>query len=167
MSLPPKPSIGPDGRVRDERFREGVQRDVIRAPSFVDWTNTVFSDREIEDDFNEIVDCLLDGRLIPEKFYRNRIDHTPDALLAGDGIKHLHLGGRNSDIILFLVEYEDRVVLLEVSNHQHFATKPAGSLLRSLHHSCLATEDADAASRKSARIAAKRNLILKGLKPRI
>jgi hypothetical protein len=164
VSYRDKPHVGPDGRIRDERFREGVGRDVIRAPTFVDWTNTIFSVDELEAEFNEIVDCLLEGKLIPEKYYRHRIEHSPDALLASEGIKHLHLGGRDSEIILFLVEYEDRVVLLEANDHRHFASKPEGSLLLSLHHACLRAEDADAAQRKTLRINEKRAIIRDALR---
>lgn len=166
MSYRVKPNIGPDGRIRDERFREGVGRDVIRAPSFIDWTNTIFSVDELEAEFNEIVDCLLEGKLVPEKYYRHRVEHSPDALLASDGIKHLHLGGRDSEIILFLVEYEDRVVLLEANDHRHFASKPKGSLLLSLHHACLRAQDADAAHRKTERVNAKRAIIEQALRDR-
>ncbi|MBO9706797.1 MAG: hypothetical protein J7521_01180 [Caulobacter sp.] len=51
---------------------------------------------------------------------------------------HLHLGGQNSDVLLFLVQYPDRVVLLEINTHQHFATEPKGSLLRAVHERHLA-----------------------------
>ena len=73
---------------------------------------------------------------------------------------HLHLGGQNSDELLFLVQYPERVVLLEINSHKHFATEPKGSLLDSLHERHLAriaTEIAmDAASeaaRRGARLA--------------
>lgn len=39
---------------------------------------------------------------------------------------HLHLGGKDSDVILFLIQYADRVVLLETNTHVHFRTQPAG-----------------------------------------
>jgi hypothetical protein len=146
--------VGPDGRVRNERFSEGYERDVQRARSFVDWTGLLETDSEILDQFDEIVDCLLEGNLVPEKYYRHRIEHSPDPLLAAEGIKHLHLGGRNSDVILYLVEYPDRIVLLEIGDHRHFASKPEGSLLKQLHHSCLRAEDADAALRKAERVTA-------------
>lgn len=164
MNKRAQPQIGPDGRIRDERFLEGSERDVLRAPSFVDWTNSIFSDSELEDQFNEIVDCLLEGKLIPEKYYRNRIGHSPDPLLTDSGIKHLHLGGRDSNIILFLVEYEDRVVILEANDHRHFAKKPEGALLLSLHHACLKAQDSDAKQRKEERLQEKKRIVMRGLR---
>lgn len=46
-----------------------------------------------------------------------------------------------SDVLLFAVEYDDRVVFLEVNSHKHFKTEPKGSVLLSLHHQCLKKED--------------------------
>lgn len=161
-----KLTASPEGRIRGERFAQGVERDVIRAPSFVDFTNTVFRDDELAAQFDEIVDCLLEGKLVPEKYYRHRIGQTPDPLLVNEGIKHLHLGGRDSDIILFLIEYADRVVILEINDHKHFASKPSGSLLLSLHHACLAAQDSDAERRQEVRIQTRREILLRNLRSR-
>ena len=39
---------------------------------------------------------------------------------------HLHLGGKDSDVLVLLIQYPDRVVLLETNTHVHFRTQPAG-----------------------------------------
>lgn len=161
-----KPSIGADGRIRDERFRSGVERDVQKSGGFMDHTKLVFATPELEDDYNDLIDCLLAGALVPERFYRNRIDQKPDPLLAAEGIKHLHLGGSDSDIIVFLVEYEDRVVILEISDHTRFASKPPGSLLLQVHKATLAKEDGEAAQRKAQRVQEKREILRNGLRPK-
>jgi hypothetical protein len=51
---------------------------------------------------------------------------------------HLHLGGKESDIVVFLIQYVDRVVLLETNSHIHFRTQPAGKNLLALSQSWLA-----------------------------
>jgi hypothetical protein len=55
-----------------------------------------------------------------------------------------------SDVLLFAVEYADRVVFLEVNSHKHFDREPKGSVLLSLHKQCLKNEDEAAAVRDAA-----------------
>jgi hypothetical protein len=50
---------------------------------------------------------------------------------------HLHLGGKNSDVLVFLVQYADRIVLLESNTHVHFRTQPAGKNVLALTQSWL------------------------------
>lgn len=67
---------------------------------------------------------------------------------------HLHLGGKDSDVLVFLVQYPDRVVLLETNSHVHFRTQPAGKNIVALSQAWLANlehEMAEAAER--ARVA--------------
>jgi hypothetical protein len=63
---------------------------------------------------------------VPEKYYWIGIDRDRDELLEQRGIMHLHLGGKGSDTLLFLIQYSDRVVLLESNSHVHFETTPKG-----------------------------------------
>ncbi len=60
-------------------------------------------------------------------------------MLADQGIMHLHLGGRGSDVLVFLIQYADRVVLLETNTHVHFRTQPAGKNIVALTQSWLRT----------------------------
>jgi hypothetical protein len=48
------------------------------------------------------------------------------------------LGGKESDVLVFLIQYTDRVVLLETNSHIHFRTHPAGKNLLALSQSWLA-----------------------------
>jgi len=90
-----------------------------------------------DDDLNDIITQVSIGEDLSERFYRAGIDDDPDALLEQEGVIHLHLGGKNSDVLLFLVQYPDRVVLLEINTHKHFKTDPIGTLLRSLYEQYL------------------------------
>lgn len=77
-------------------------------------------------ELDEIVESIEHGEGVPEAFYRAGIDRDRDALLEQRGIMHLHLGGKDSDTLVFLVQYRDRVVLLESNSHVHFRTTPKG-----------------------------------------
>jgi hypothetical protein len=138
-------------RLRCERF-ERKPKEVIRGAMYTDHTKRVASDEHLLNDLEEIADCLEAGRALKRRFYRTGLDlDDDDELLRADGIKHLHLGDSRSDVLLFAVEYEDRVVFLEVNTHKHFRTEPKGSVLLSLHQRLLAKEDEAAAHRASQR----------------
>src|SRR5579885_3154179 len=74
---------------------------------------------------------------LPERYYRHGRFSTPDRLLDEDGIMHLHLGSPDTPELLFLVQFERDVVLLEISSHYHFEYDPPGTVLRQLHESKL------------------------------
>jgi hypothetical protein len=137
------------GRLRCERFQERP-KDVFRGSTYADHTKTVASDPRLLDDLEEITDCIERGRPLDRRFYRSGLEIDEDPLLEAEGIKHLHLGNMGSDVLLFAVEYQDRVVLLEVNTHKHFRTEPKGSVLLSLHRQCLKNEDIAAAVRTGA-----------------
>jgi hypothetical protein len=50
-------------------------------------------------------------------------------LLEETGVKHLHLGGRGSETVVYLVELADRVIMLRISGHAYLEDEPRGSLL--------------------------------------
>ncbi len=133
-------------RLRCERF-ECKRKEVILAPTYKDHTRSVERDERLIDDLEQITDHLERGRTLPRRFYRSGLDIDTDPLLEQEGIKHLHLGDMGSDTLLFAVEYADRVVFLEVNTHKHFNTEPKGSVLLSLHQTCLRNEDKAAAER--------------------
>jgi hypothetical protein len=72
---------------------------------------------DLRAELDDIVECIERGAGVPEKYYWIGIDRDRDELLEQRGIMHLHLGGKGSDTLLFLIQYSDRVVLLE-SNSQ-------------------------------------------------
>lgn len=131
-------------RLRDERLRVGTARTVDRSPGFCDRSGLVRPDSKAADDLATIIHLLGEGSPIPERFYRNFVGDGKDQLLIDLGIKHLHLGGSTSDILLFLVEYEDKVLLLEINNHKAFSEEPVGTTLHRLHSNALSKEDASA-----------------------
>jgi hypothetical protein len=104
-------------------------------------------------ELDEIIESIERGDGVPEAFYRFGIDQDEDPLLANRGIMHLHLGGKYSDILVFLIQYPDRVVLLETNTHVHFRTQPAGKNIVALTQSWFQTLENDMAA-AAARAAA-------------
>ena len=151
-----------DERLRNERFAQGRGKVVDYAANWNPSRVPAKGSAE-EKDLFDIIYALGAGNLIPEHCYRNGIERTADDLLDNYGIKHLHLGGGNSDTILFLAEYDDFVLLLEIGSHQAFADKPVGSVLRSLHDNALRRADKRSADEREARIEAKKTAAKKGL----
>lgn len=148
-------------RLRCERF-EAKSKRVIFAPNMTDWIGAL-ADPELAARFNQFIDCIKDGHIVPPNFYRRGIERTPDDLLEEEGIKHVHLDEGGGDVILFVVEYDDSVVFLEINTHRHFETEPVGSVLLSLHANCLRQQDAEAGERREERIAERQQIFREGL----
>jgi hypothetical protein len=136
-------------RLRCERF-ERKPKEVILAPNFRDFTRMVKGNQRLEDDLLDITDRIERGAPLNRRFYRAGLEQDGDPLLVQEGIKHIHLDHMGSDVLLFAVEYDDRVVFLEVNSHKHFRGEPKGSVLLSLHQQCLKSEDKAAAARASS-----------------
>lgn len=132
-----------DEPLRGPRFEMRPKEVVILDP-FKDHTGLARTE-PYSGDYLEFVKRIENGLELGPGFYRGGIEDSPDELLELHGIKHIHLGGQNSDVLLFVAEYRDVVVLLEINDHKHFATDPIGSLLLSLHRRKMAQAAADAA----------------------
>ena len=138
----PRPSL----RLRLPRIEKKPKKVVSRF-----WSDFagVKNRRELQDELIAIIRSIERGDGVPDAHYRAGVDNSADALLTNKGIMHLHLGGKDSDIIVFLIQYADRVVLLETNSHIHFRTKPEGRNIVALTHAWLANlegEVADAAA---------------------
>jgi hypothetical protein len=97
-------------------------------------------------ELDDIIESIERGDGVPESCYRAGIDRDEDSLLAEQGIMHLHLGGKDSDVLVFLIQYADRVVLLETNTHLHFRTQPAGKNILALTQAWLRTLENDMAA---------------------
>jgi hypothetical protein len=86
---------------------------------------------ELQDELIAIIRSITRGDGVPEAHYRAGIDQDEDSLLTG-------LGGNDPDVIVFLIQYADRVVLLETNSHIHFRTQPAGKNIVALSQAWLA-----------------------------
>jgi hypothetical protein len=126
---------------------------------------------EQKQDFADLVEHIPNGTRVPERFYRNDIDTSPDELLERDGIMHLHLGGPYSRELVFLVQYDEDVMILEINDHYHFKTDPIGTVLRTWHERKIrafeearAKEQAERAAQQRAKV--RDSLRKSGLTPR-
>lgn len=109
-------------RIYDERWHDfaGVRGDPV-----------------LFEELYQLIQSIERGDAVPDRYYRAGIDRDSDALLDQQGIMHLHLGGKDSDVLVFLIQYADRVVLLETNSHVHFRTQPAGRNILALSQSWL------------------------------
>jgi len=74
----------------------------------------------------EIILSIENGDGVPEEYYRSGIDRDYDELLELKGVMHLHLGGKNSDVLVYLIQCPDKVILLETNTHKHLQSTPKG-----------------------------------------
>lgn len=75
----------------------------------------------------DLLDHFENGWEVPEDYYRLGVDKDKDLLLEVTGVKHLHLGGRASDILVYLIETEEQVIILRVAGHAYLQDNPRGS----------------------------------------
>jgi hypothetical protein len=92
---------------------------------------TVRLTRAQEEFVLDIIACIEAGKPLPLGSYRT--SRNRDILIEREGIMHLHLGHSGSRELLYLTQYPDRVVLLEISGHHHFTTRPIGHVLTRTH----------------------------------
>ncbi|WAJ29439.1 hypothetical protein [Antarcticirhabdus aurantiaca] len=116
--------------------------------------------------FDVIQDCIESGHELPRWAYRKGIGVTHDELLEEDGIMHLHLGSRDSNELLYLIQYADHVAYLEINNHLHFTTKPIGAVLRRFHAKAVDRVEARIAGEVADRLRTVKTSIAKGLLPK-
>lgn len=120
--------MAPHKLLKGKRF-EQKPKIVRKAPDFHDHCG-VRSHARLTGELHEILDCLHNGWPIPPEFYPGRIDTQGDRLLRELGVKHLHLDGPGSDIIVYMAEFEDWIELLEINTHVHLESEPRGKELK-------------------------------------
>ena len=109
---------------------------------------------ELRAELDGIIESIERGDGVPEAHDRAGIDRDEDLLLADP--KHhafASTAAKNSDVFVFLIQYADRVVLLETNTHVHFRTQPARKDIAALAQAWLRNlenEMADAAAKAEA-----------------
>lgn len=96
-----------------------------RVDSLKSFSTPVLSDRQAQD-LATILSCIQNGLELDDRYYRRGLGATTDTLLAKHGVMHLHLGGQGSNCILYLIQYSDHVLLIEVSGHGYLDSVPEG-----------------------------------------
>jgi len=158
-------------RLREARIRQ-TPLEVYRYPGFKNFVRPR-QFQAVEQDLLALIRAIENGIPLSEDFYRQGVDSNdpPDILLADHGIMHLHLGGSHSDVLVFLVQYDDGVPILEINDHKHFKTDPPGTYLRQLHETMLKRREAEIDGtrehkrlEKEAALEAKRAAVQAGLR---
>lgn len=90
------------------------------------------SNAQLRLQFNELEDRIYNGHQIPDDYYRLDLGRNRDRLLHEKGVKHLHLGGRASNFLVYLIELEDRVIFLRIDDHALMEDEPRGDRLMRL-----------------------------------
>ncbi len=129
-------------RLRLPRIETKPKR--VRLEGWQDYAS-IGKDPVLRAELDDIVDSIGRGDGVPEKYYRAGIDRDRDELLEQTGIMHLHLGGKHSDTLIFLVQYDDLVLLLESNSHVHFRTNPKGKNIVALVQSWFVNMERDMA----------------------
>lgn len=98
--------------------------DDFKLSSFPDRVREKFGPKE-QRDLAKIHDLIkTGGDLSP--YYRGSMEARGDALLLKHGIMHLHLGGKTSDCLLYLLQFPCHVVFLTLDTHIHLEDVPPG-----------------------------------------
>lgn len=151
----PAPS---DPRLRQRRI-EKKPKAVEKAASFS--TALIDGDDARTDELIDIIESIERGDGVPEAYYRKDIDTDRDRFLDRYGVIHLHLEHKGSDLLVYLVQYDDRVVLVALGGHDDLSINPPGRVLKALQAGALNRYDrpalkarADAAALEQAAAAA-------------
>lgn len=76
----------------------------------------------------DVIEAIKAGNPLPKGAYRT--SGGRDTLLEKEGVMHLHLGSSKSAELLYVVQYPDHVVFLEIGGHNHLTTNPVGKILQ-------------------------------------
>lgn len=114
--------------LKGKRFEQKA-KPILKAPDFADHCG-VMSDARLRAQLHLLFDCIENGFSVPEDYYSAQIDKHGDRLLSELGIKHLHLSGPGSDVIVYMAEFDTWVELLEINTHVHLESEPRGKGLK-------------------------------------
>lgn len=84
---------------------------------------------EEKNDLFDLQTAIEAGQELPDRFYRKGLGQRGDELLVKHGVMHLHLGGQDSDTIVYLMQFESHVLILDVSDHRYLDETPPGKSL--------------------------------------
>lgn len=111
---------------------EAKPKKVLLSPTFRDPKGIA-----MKGDFAARIDlirkCIVNGTPLPSGYYSKGAGLRPDTMLANFGIMHLHLGRWNTEELLWLVQYPEHVVFLELSDHKAFDQQPIGGHFHRYH----------------------------------
>lgn len=131
-------------RLRLDRI-EPVPKTVHRLATWSDPAD-LMRDAGIARKIVHLVRAIENGTPLPSGYYRKGAGLNRDDLLVKEGIMHLHLGRSNTAELVYCVQYPNDVVLLELSDHAHFAARPVGARLLNRHGAAIQRKEAELAA---------------------
>jgi len=90
------------------------------------------------------------GTELPARYYRKDHLSTPDEMLETYDLMHLHPGNPNTREVFVVVQTTDEVILIAVTDHGPFETKPPGVLLHNRFASRIAQRDQESQQAQKA-----------------
>jgi hypothetical protein len=139
-------------KLRDRLTSPRLQRKAKKVTSWSGWFDSagVGADAQLQDDLDDLIDLIIAGDEIPERYYRT--SSGGDRLLKEEGIMHLHLRNPGSDVILYLVQFDEEVLLLGTGTHTELSEAYRSTWrARGAHHT-----PADMRAKKAAALATAR-----------
>ncbi|WP_158043335.1 hypothetical protein [Skermanella pratensis] len=82
-----------------------------------------------QSDLELLIDLIESGGAVPDRFYRPSRDRRGDDMLVKGKVMHLHLDGP-SNALVYLIQYDDAVLIIEVNSHIHLHDEPEGKKFR-------------------------------------
>jgi len=116
--------------LKGKRF-EQKPKPVKPSPHFQDHCGVKYNLQQ-RTQLYEIIDCIENGQPIPAEYYKSNLDAHGDRMLREIGVKHLHLGGQGSDVIVYMAEFDTWVELIEINTHVHLESEPRGKELKGI-----------------------------------
>ena len=132
---------------------EAKPKKVLLSPTFRDSAGIALDDT-FAGNIDLIRKCVANGTPLPSGYYSKGAGARSDRMLTNFGIMHLHLGRWNTDELLWLVQYPEHVVLLELSDHRPFDQRPVGGRLHGYHAGGILTREKEIDAAAAAAIAA-------------
>ncbi len=124
---------------------EQKPKEVILVQGFADRIGLHKLPQQFSDDFLALRKRIVAGQPLPSSFYRKGKGKYDDEALLQYGVMHIHLGGPASDVLVFLFQFPEHVVFLEITDHTPFGDRPPGRSLRNRWYASAITSIAKAA----------------------
>ncbi|MBF0326474.1 MAG: hypothetical protein HQL42_15580 [Alphaproteobacteria bacterium] len=85
---------------------------------------------ETLEDLADLRELIEQGQTIPDRYYRKSTNRRGDELLIKRGIVHLHLKSHDNNALVYLIQFDDHVIMICLDTHKHLEAHPPGANLR-------------------------------------
>lgn len=129
---------------------ESKPKKIIMSSTFRD-PEGLAQDDDVAKAIDHIRTCIANGTPLPSGYYSKGAGMRFDTMLDSYGIMHLHVRGQwNTDELLWLVQYPEHVVFLELSDHKPFDQRPVGGRFNRYHSGGILSREKEIAADMAA-----------------